>query len=187
MLPRSILDDMLHRLKTLDDYLRLDDDIRVELIEGEFVVTASPTPRHQVVIGNLHLLLEPKVRRLGLGKVFLSPLDTVLSRHNVLQPDLLFIAHEHLDRVGNRVNGPPDLVIEVLSPRRAAHDRKVKKRLYRRFGVREYWIVDPKAETVLVLELRDGRWTKRGVFSKKDVFEPAVLPGVAVKVQDVFA
>lgn len=187
MPPRTILEDMSHRLKTLDDYLRLDDDIRVELIEGEFVVTASPTPKHQVVIGNLYLLLEPRVHRLGLGKVYLSPLDTVLSKHNVLQPDLLFIAHDHSDRVQDRVNGPPDLVIEVLSPRRAAHDRRVKKRLYRRYGVSEYWIVDPKAESVQVLELRDGRWTERGVFAKDDAFEPRVLPGVAVRVRDVFA
>src|SRR5688572_30750960 len=103
---------------TYDDYAALPDDgRRYELYEGELVMTPSPRTRHQVVIGNLHVLMREHVLGRGLGEVFLSPIDVILSRITVLQPDLVYVASGRLAVVTERaIEGAPTLVVEVLSP-----------------------------------------------------------------------
>lgn len=102
---------------TYEDYAALPDDgRRYELYEGELVMTPSPRPRHQLVIGNLHILMADHVRRHGLGEVYLSPMDVVPSRITVLQPDLVYVERDRLGIVTDRaIEGAPTLVIEVLS------------------------------------------------------------------------
>jgi Uma2 family endonuclease len=130
------------------------DGKRYELHEGEISVTAAPRTRHQLVVGNLHLLLAPHARRLGLGEVFLSPIDVILSNITVLEPDLVYVEAGRLGQVSERgIEGPPTLVVEVLSPGTAAADRGIKLRLFARFGVPHYWIVDPDARTIQSLRL----------------------------------
>lgn len=140
---------------TYDDYAALPDDgRRYELYEGELIMTPSPRPRHQVVIGNLHMLMAEHVRAHGLGQVYLSPIDVILSRITVLQPDLVYIERARLEIVTERaIEGAPTLVVEVLSPSTDARDRGVKQALYARYGVPFYWIVDPDARTVQALRL----------------------------------
>ena len=141
---------------TYDDYAALPDDgRRYELYEGELIImTPSPRPRHQVVIGNLHMLMAEHVRGHGLGQVYLSPIDVILSRITVLQPDLVYIERARLGIVTERaIEGAPTLVVEVLSPSTDARDRGVKQALYARYGVPFYWIVDPEAGTVQALRL----------------------------------
>ena len=136
---------------TYDDYAAMPDDgRRFELYEGELILMApAPRPRHQLVIGNLHLLMAEHVRRRGLGKVFLSPIDVILSRITVLQPDLVYLATARLGLVTDRaIEGAPTLVVEVLSPSTDAKDRGAKQALYLRYGVPYYWIVDAEAQTV---------------------------------------
>ncbi|MGH7390988.1 MAG: Uma2 family endonuclease [Candidatus Rokuibacteriota bacterium] len=141
---------------TYDDYAALPDDgHRYELYEGELIpMTPAPRPRHQQVIGNLYLLMAEHVRRHGLGEVFVSPIDVILSRITVLQPDLVYLDAARLRLVTDRaIEGAPTLVVEVLSPSTDARDRGAKQTLYARSGVPYYWIVDPDARTVQALRL----------------------------------
>jgi Uma2 family endonuclease len=149
---------------TYDDYAALPDDgHRYELYEGELVITPSPRTRHQLVIGDLYVLMAEHVRRHRLGELFLSPIDVILSRITVLQPDLVYVERARLGIVTERaIEGAPTLVVEVLSPSTDARDRGAKQALYARYGVPYYWIVDPTAQTVDALGLREGAYEPVG-------------------------
>ena len=140
---------------TYDDYpARPDDGHRYELYEGELVMTPSPRTRHQSVIGNLHLALAEHVRSQALGELYVSPLDVILSRITVLQPDLVYVERARLGIVTERaIEGAPTLVVEVLSSSTSARDRGIKQALYARYGVPYYWIVEPAAKSVHALRL----------------------------------
>ena len=146
-----------------------DDGKRYELLEGEIVVSPSPNTRHQEVSGRLHYALHGWAQRTDAGKVFAAPCDVVLSPHDVVQPELLFIAREHRSRItADNIQGPPDLVAEILSPATAERDLDRKRRLYERHGVAKYWIVDPNARTLTVFRRRgdtlvpEPPWDRRG-------------------------
>jgi Uma2 family endonuclease len=125
------------------------DGKRYELHEGEIYVAAAPRPRHQQVIGNLYLLIAPHVRRLGLGEIFLSPVDVILAEVTVIEPDLVYVDAGRLERVSERgVEGPPTLAIEVLSPGSASTDRGIKRQLCARYKVPHYWLADPGARVI---------------------------------------
>ena len=131
------------------DYLRFPDDgLRHELLDGEHFV--SPTPRipHQRISQRLSFAMTAFVGEHGLGEVFVAPLDVILSEHDVLEPDLLFVSEARREILQDWVRGAPDLVVEVLSPSTRSRDLGIKRRIYRDRGVREYWIVDPDAEAV---------------------------------------
>ena len=133
---------------------------RHELHEGEIFVTASPRTRHQEVVGNLYLILAQHVRGLGSGKVFISPIDVILTNTTVLVPDLVYADRETLGRVSARgIEGAPTLVVEVLSPTTAAVDQGVKLTLYARYGVRHHWLVDADARRIETRELIGADYT----------------------------
>jgi Uma2 family endonuclease len=123
------------------DYDRLPDEPRYELVFGSFHLTPSRSPRHQIVVQMLALQLD-RIAEAGGGFLFFTPLDVVLADHSVVQPDLLYVSAARLDLIGNRVEGAPDLVVEVLSPGTARFDRGRKLRLYSLYGIEEYWLVD---------------------------------------------
>ena len=172
--------------KTVADYMALPEYPRVELIDGEFFVTAAPNLTHQRVIRDLILLLQPQVERLGLGEVFQSPVDVVLSDEDVVQPDVLFVAADHKARLENLVNGPPDLAVEVLSPWNSERDRTVKRDLYLESGVEEYWIADPETRTVEVRRRKQDAWEIQGLYACGDEIPSAQLPGVRIPVSEIF-
>jgi Uma2 family endonuclease len=150
------------------------DGKRYELHEGEISVTAAPRPRHQLVIGNLYLILVQHVRRLGLGEVFLSPIDVILSHITVLEPDLVYVEAARMGQVSERgIEGAPTLVVEVLSPGTASADRGIKLQLYARHGVPHYWIVDSGAQTIETLQLT-GQTYQAG--ARLEGIAPATLP-----------
>jgi Uma2 family endonuclease len=125
------------------------DGKRYELHEGELYVTPAPRPRHQQVVGNLYVVLVDHVRRHGLGEVFLSPIDVILTGSTVVEPDLVYLEAARLAQVSDRaIEGPPTLVIEVLSSSTAAADRGIKRQLAARYGVPHYWLVDPDARVI---------------------------------------
>jgi len=138
---------------TYDDFLLFPDDgLRHEIIDGEHYVTPSPNQRHQELVGRLYLslgsFLEDRPER---GRVFLSPFDVVFSFHDVVEPDLVFVAPDQLDILTDKnIQGTPALVIEILSPSTRKRDQQIKYRLYERTGVREYWLVDPERNTVTI-------------------------------------
>jgi Uma2 family endonuclease len=139
------------------EYFRLPESMRpMELVYG--VVREPPAPRygHQSVVTTLTALLHEHVRTRGLGQICVSPVDVVLDKEAalVVQPDIVFVAAPHLDRVKDRIWGPPDLVVEVLSRRTALRDSTTKLAWYVRYGVRECWLVDLQHRSIEIVELQ---------------------------------
>lgn len=172
---------------TYEDYARLRDDRRYEVIEGQLLLTPSPRTYHQKVTGNLFVLLMRHVRENALGEVLISPCDVVLSPTNIVQPDVLFVGRDRLAIIEEKyVSAAPDLVVEVLSPSTTLRDRTLKFRLYARFGARELWIVDPTLRSVEVFGNSGGRLHLASAFGRSDTLRSEVLPDLAVSLADVF-
>lgn len=172
--------------KTVADYMKLPDEVRVELFEGEFFMCPAPGLNHQRTVLNFASTLRARVRALGLGEVIVSPFDCILSDEVVVQPDVLFVAKEHLDRLQERLHGPPDLAIEVLSPTHAERDRIVKRDLYAKYGVREFWIADCETRTIEVYVLERGAYRLVGIFGVEDDLRSPILPDLRLAVREVF-
>ncbi len=133
------------------------DGRRYEIHDGELSVTPAPSPQHQRVIGDLYTMLRQHVKSGGLGEVLLSPIDCILTDISIVQPDLVYLDTARASLVSNRgIEGPPALVIEVLSPSTTEIDRSTKRQLYARHGVPYYWIVDPGARAVEAYVLSEG-------------------------------
>jgi Uma2 family endonuclease len=173
---------------TYDDYLRFPDDgRRYELIEGEAFMVPAPSPRHQRVLGNLFRILEEHVRLHALGRVYLAPLDVVLSHTTVVQPDLAYLSRDRLSLVGHHnIAGAPDLVVEILSPSTAETDRTRKAQIYARYGVPHYWLVDADEQVVEILELAGGSYELKERLAGTAAFRPSLFPGLAVRFEDVW-
>lgn len=139
------------------DYWKLPEGAPVELMRGELVMSPAPRSSHQVIVLLLGETFSQISRRSG-GFALCAPADVVLSDDTILQPDIFYIAKLRRGIVGDRINGPPDLVIEVLFAGAERRDRVQKLDLYAKYGVAEFWIVDPKAQHVEFLILRDGRY-----------------------------
>jgi len=172
--------------KNVADYLALPDEPRVELLGGEFFMSPSPNSKHQTVVLNLGSRLDGFVRKKQLGRVFVAPFDAVLSDETVLQPDVLFVAAENLAKIRDRLYGAPDLAVEVLSAANAERDRIVKRDLYARYGVREYWIVDPDARTLEVMVLERGAFRLLGIFGAGDRLASPLLGDLDLPVSELF-
>lgn len=130
---------------------------RHEVIAGELVVTPSPSLRHQRVVRDLGLLLHQFVRAHQVGEVFLAPLDVLFAEGDYMEPDIIFVRNDHRGYYSDRgIEGPPDLIVEILSPSTAERDRGIKLERYRHFGVPEYWVVDPDARAIEVWRLGEG-------------------------------
>lgn len=177
----------LSKPKTYEDYLNTPDDgQRYELIDGEIFVSPSPILLHQEAVAELLVRLRAYAKQQGAGKVILSPMDVRLDRDIVVQPDLVFVrkgsAADNPEEP--RIVGSPDLLIEVLSPSNRSHDQVRKRELYARFGVPEYWIVDPIQRTITMLTLNDGAYgeTRR----KAGALKSNVLPGFELNVSEFF-
>lgn len=150
---------------TYQDYRSLPDEKRYELLEGELVMVPSPKEYHQRISGRLEFLLRAFVQEHDLGAVYDAPFDVVLSEETVVQPDIIFIAKERLEIITeDNVRGAPDLVIEILSEATAERDRIAKKLLYAKYGVKEYWLVDPQTKSIEVLQLGERGFETVGVW-----------------------
>jgi Uma2 family endonuclease len=138
------------------DYWQLPEGVPIELIKGRFVVSPSPIPRHQVVLMLLseHFL---RIARSSGGIVLCAPMDVVFSDDTILQPDLLYVTKQRREIIQQRVEGTPDLIVEIISDT-GRRDRVEKLDLYARFGVPEYWIVDPQTQVFEFLINEGGRF-----------------------------
>ncbi len=176
------------RKVTYAEYAAMPDDgHRYQVIEGELVMTPAPNVSHQRSVRELFRVIDSHVRSLHLGEVLFAPVDVVLSGENVVQPDALFVSKERLKIVTDaNVQGAPDLIVEVLSPGTAHWDKTVKRDLYARYGVREYWLVSPEAGTLEVLALREGVYVRLGLFGAGDSVKSEVLSGLSFKTDAVF-
>jgi len=173
---------------TYKDYLKTPDDKRYELIEGELIIVPSPTTYHQWISKNIEYELEKFVREKKIGKVFYAPCDVYLDNENVFQPDILFILKERQSIIGEKnVQGAPDLVIEILSEATAYNDLIKKKKLYAKFGVREYWIIDPGEKGVEIYSLKNKEFNLFQRFSMNDKLESPLLTGLTIELSSVFS
>lgn len=180
--------DPSRKTLTYRDYLETPDDVRYQLIEGELVREPAPTVPHQSIVMNLSNILWNFAKSHGSGRVLAAPTDVYLSETNVVQPDVLFVSSERTGIVTERcIHGAPDLVVEIASPSTAHLDRGIKRELYARHGVTEYWLVDPVTETVEVLRLTDGHFVIAGRYSRSDTLTTPTLPGLTVHLNEVFA
>ena len=175
---------------TYDDYARLPNDgWKYEVIRGELRMSPTPSPRHQMTLGNLAFASHLFVREGKLGEIFLGPIDLILP-HDLgtpVQPDILFIRKSNLDIVKEtHIDGVPDLVVEVLSPSNWVDDRRAKFTIYAEAGVAEYWIVDPKATTVEVYRLVDERYELIEKYGTNDTVSSLVLHGFSIPIPEVF-
>jgi Uma2 family endonuclease len=175
---------------TYDDLLALPDDgMRHELIDGEHFVTPAPSWPHQIIVGNLHRLIASHVHGSRLGVVFVAPLDVVFTKYDVVEPDVLFFTPEAFkEHMGERTaEGPPDLAVEVLSPSTRRRDEIIKRRLYERMGVGEYWIVDGEIEAVKVFRSNAGRYERTELtLENGDVLTSSLFPGLQLPLSAVF-
>lgn len=170
------------RQQTVNEYLAGEETLtRQGLIWGSIVREPAPTYAHQAIVTRAVVLLSDHVREHRAGLVCVSPLDVVLDekRALVVQPDVVFISNERAAILRNQVWGAPDLVVEVESPSTRRRDRTAKRGWYRRYGVREYWLIDPIAATVTVVELERARSTRRQ-FQGQRLLRSAVLPGLHI-------
>ncbi|MEW6682206.1 MAG: Uma2 family endonuclease [Nitrospirota bacterium] len=176
---------------TYEDYLLFPDDgKRHELIEGEHYVTPSPVTRHQRIVLNLGGFLNERLRNKQVGQVFVAPVDVMLSDRDVVQPDVLFLSPGRETLITDAcIKGAPDLCVEVISDSTRKTDEIVKRKLYERFGVLEYWIIDPELETVKVYRLAEGRYTRTAELTREnhDTLTTPLLPGLSILLDTLFA
>ena len=155
---------------TYEDFLQFPEDgKRHELIDGVHYVNAAPVPYHQLLSGRLFAELYLQIAKTRIGTVFAAPIDVELSRHDVVEPDLLVISAENSRIIGaQRIQGAPDLVVEILSPSTSSYDRRQKFDLYERARISEYWIVDPESSTIDQYWLDHERYAHVGRFGRSD-------------------
>ena len=146
----------------------------------------SPSFFHQQIANRFHDKLKAWVRKHRLGKTATAPLDMVLSPRRAVQPDVLFVGNEHLHVIRDRVMGAADLVAEVISPESRRRDRIDKRDRYEQHGVREYWLIDPEAQTVEVLYLVAERYELLGRWHPGERARSRLLRGFSISVSDLF-
>lgn len=178
------------RKLTYADFVRFPDDgRRHELIDGEHIVTAAPNFWHQVIIQRMSFEIGRYLEATPLGWVLFAKIDCVFSFFDVVEPDVLVVTKDQREIITKRnLKGAPAIVVEILSPSTARNDRGIKRTLYERNGVREYWIVDAVANSVTVHVLRNRKFARPVVLSAhaNDVLATPILPGFELELRHLF-
>ena len=170
-----------------EDYASLPDDERYELIDGELIPMPSPKWLHQLMQTKIFGPLFNFVYGRGLGNVVAAPMDVVFTPFDVVQPDLLFVSNARSRIITeDNVRGAPDLVVEILSPSTADYDRTVKRELYERYGVPEYWMVDPYAKTITILRLGAGGYNAHAVYGEGDALTSPTHAEFSLNLSELF-
>ena len=176
---------------TYDDFVLFPDDgKRHELIDGEHYVTPSPNTKHQTVSSNLFLLIGSWLEAHPIGRVFYAPYDVVFSEFDVAEPDLLYLSNERAAGIitPQHVRGAPDIVVEIASPGTRQRDETVKRRLYERSAVSEYWVVDPEVDVVRIYQRTAEGFARAVELTREagDVLTTPLLPGLEMPLSRIF-
>jgi Uma2 family endonuclease len=176
---------------TYDDFVLFPEDgKRHELIDGEHYVTPSPNMKHQQLLGTLHGLIWSYLQTRPRGRVFLAPFDVVFSMFDVVEPDLLYLSNERAAKAltADNVKGTPELVVEIVSKGTRRRDETIKRRLYERAGVSEYWIVNPTTDTIRVYRRENDRFSRPLELSREvgEVLTTPLLPGLDLPLARIF-
>ncbi len=171
---------------TYEDYAKTPEDEKWELIDGVLIMAASPSREHQRAQTRLGTRLSVFIEARDLGYFYFDR-DVRLSDTDTLRPDLIFVSREreHID-TSTYIGGAPDLVVEIRSPSTAHRDLTVKRELYSRYGVKEYWLVDPYAATVTVLLLHGGEYEEVNTYRKGGILTSPTLEGFTVNLDEIF-
>ena len=170
---------------TYADYSTWPDDERWELIGGKaYSLMPAPPVMHQLVLGNLLCKFVPFFRGKACS-VWIAPIDVVLDCENVVQPDLLVVCEKNKLTDAN-VQGAPDLIIEVLSPSTCLKDKREKKALYERFGVREYLLVHPEYAIVDRFVLAEGKYQRSDIVNWDEKLRMATFPELELSLWEIF-
>lgn len=158
-----------------------------QLIEGYLIKEPSPNTYHQRISRKIEFIITKFATENDLGEVFFAPYDVVVDNETVVQPDILFVSKEN-QRIITKENikGPPDLVIEIISPSSAYRDLVKKKKIYAAFGVKEYWIVDPEEKTVDVYGLENNEYNLAGSYNETDELTSRVIKGLTINLRELF-
>lgn len=158
-----------------------------QLIEGELIMTPAPNSRHQMISGNLFKKFSYFVDERKLGILLYSPIDVYLDDENAFQPDIIFISGDRKEIIKeDGIYGPPDLVIEILSPFTAHYDLKEKFRVYERSGVCEYWIVDPEMNSVEIYSNEKEHFSLIAKAEGEGEVKSVLLKGFKLTLEEVF-
>ena len=173
---------------TYDDYLLLPDDgKRYEILDGELLMSPSPKHLHQKVSLRLARILADFVENNSLGEILCAPFDVVLSPDHVVQPDILFVSNQNIEKIKEtHFAGTPDFVIEILSKSTLQRDRIVKRKIYARFGLQEYWLVHPEKKYIQILRLQTGDLRNVAEFKEHETLASQVFPGLKIAMNEIF-
>jgi Uma2 family endonuclease len=173
---------MARTLLTYEDLHQIPNDHnRYELVQGELTVNPAPSPGHQTAVVALVIILGDYCWRHDLGRVLTAPCDVRFTAVTVLEPDVLFVRREREAIIHELyIAGAPDLVVEVLSPSTADYDRRVKYGVYARYGVPNYWLVDPSDREIVALALEDGMYREVAHASGDAAFSAPPFPELAI-------
>ena len=168
------------------DYLQLPEDKRYEIIDGDLFMVPSPNESHQHILTNILYILINYVRRNKLGAIYCAPFDILFSDEDIVQPDVIFVSNKNKKIITkDNIKGSPDLLVEILSPSTSKRDMGIKKKLYARHGVREYWIVDPKRETFDVFRLKGCEFEGKR-YGVQDYLSSDVIKDLTIEVKEIF-
>jgi Uma2 family endonuclease len=173
---------------TYRDYCSLPDDgHRYEIIDGELYNAPSPYVDHQRMLRNLARILDAYCTEKAQGEVLYAPVDIVFSDHDVVQPDILWVSKERRKVITKKnLQGAPDLVVEISSPFTREKDERIKRKLYGKFGVREYWLLDPERGVLSVYRISGRVLRLAQKYADIETFESPLFPGLKLDLKKVF-
>ncbi len=177
------------KMLTYDDYVRLTppDSGNYELHNGQIIYMPSPIPLHQIVSDNLSANLIVYLRKHKLGRIISAPMDVVFNPIDTFQPDILFLSNERLSLIGDKkIEGAPDLVVEILSPSNNPKEMGYKKVIYEMSNVKEYWIINLKKQILTQYENIEGEFLIHRVFEKKDTLTSLTINGFEMPMNELF-
>lgn len=178
------------RLLTVNDYLLVPNNGKLlQLIEGNFIIAPAPNLKHQEVSRNIEIEIVRYLEKNPIGKIFYAPVDYYIDAYNVVQPDLVYISKEKYNILFEKgIRNTPDLIIEIISAGTEKTDRELKKDLYWRAGVKEYWIVDLETESIEVYKIEANRYKLDKIYRKanSDKIKTDILPGFEINLDKVF-
>ncbi|MCS7285276.1 MAG: Uma2 family endonuclease, partial [Hydrogenobacter thermophilus] len=173
--------------KTVKDYEALPEGSPYQLIEGELIMSPAPSPEHQRSSKRLFTKLYSLFEETKRGEVFYAPIDVYLDEENAYQPDIVVVLKDGKAKLTERgVEGPPDMVIEILSPSTAYYDLTEKKEVYERVGVKEYWIVDPKRKAIEVYKNTEKGFELYSKVKGSGKVKSSVIPEFEVELKEIF-
>lgn len=173
---------------TVDDYRAMPEGPPYyQLVEGELIMSPAPNRYHQVVARNLFSIIHDYLRRNPIGEAYFAPVDVYLSETDVVQPDVFFVSHANRGLLADDgIHGGPDLVVEIVSPGNAQLDKKRKRPLYARHGVKELWLIEPTLEQIHRYDFTVDAAKPVRIVDSEESFETPLLPGLVVSAIEVF-